>query len=203
MFKVLFNFIFGGVSMSGFFLSGSRFATEPLKVLPRPVFKKECFFKKIGLAVYYLLVPKGGGGDSSQFCKGKIYKDFSDDQEVVFMPERSFKAIRNCGIVFDPTNVSADFILYDEQFEKIDFEQLDFLSGKEFLLEGVRESTIRPLRAEVLYLAEKGVKMNFYKVFLDRKDKKYDPACNAKVIRVSKITRESPDYFKLLCRQGK
>lgn len=204
MFKVLFQlYFFGGALMSEFFLSrSSRFVTEQPKVSPKPFFKKDCFLKKIGLTVYYLLVTKTEG-NQPQFCKGKIYKDFSNDEEVVFMPERNFKNVKNCGIVFDPTNISSDFTVYDERFEKVDFEQLDFLSGKEFLLKGEKNSVIKPLITEVLYLAEKGEKMSFYKVFLDKKDKKYDPACNAKVIRVSRLTQDNSEYFKLLRRQGK
>ena len=144
--------------MSDLFLSGSsRFVTEKPKDSPRPFFKKDCFLKKVGLAVYYLLVPKGKN-NQPQFCKGKIYKDFSNDEEAVFMPERSFKNVKNCGVVFDPTNISPEFVVYDEQFEKVDLEQLDFLSGKEFLLKGEKETTIRPLTTEVLYLVEKGEK---------------------------------------------
>ncbi len=190
--------------MSLFFLSGRQGSVGAEKsTFGSPVkFKRECFFKKTGIDLYYLLVPETEG-NHPQFCKGKIYKDFSNDEEVVFMPERNFRDIKNCGIVFDPTNTSSNFTVYDEQFGKINFEQLDFLSGKEFLLKGEKDSVIRPLITEVLYLAEKGEKMNFYKVFLDKKDKKYDPACNAKVIRISRLTQDNSEYFKLLRRQGK
>jgi hypothetical protein len=147
------------------------------------------------------MVPKGKN-NQPQFCKGKIYKDFSSNEEAVFMPERSFKNVKNCGVVFDPTNISPEFVVYDEQFEKVDLEQLDFLSGKEFLLKGEKDSVIRILKTEVLYLVEKEEK-KYYKIFLDREDKKYDPACNAKVIRVSILTQNTPEYFKLIRRQGK